>query len=245
MKIPKAKLVSLASVLALLSGVAVAAEQTVMIPVEGQTMIGTLETPDTAEGPVPVVILLHGFTGSRHELPVKDAGEGVFERTARQLAENGYASLRIDFRGSGDSDGAWEDTTFSGQIADAVAAIDWLSAQDGVDGDAISVLGWSQGGLVAAHAVAARPDVDAAILWAPVSNPLMSFSAMIGADVVDKALAGAPETPHTITLPWGVETTLKGAFYHELPLTSPAAALASYPGPLLVIVGSRDTVVAP
>ncbi len=236
----KAAVLALAAVLA---GSAWAAEQVVTIPVDGQNVVGTLETPDGP--PAPVVLLLHGFTGSRDELPVKDTEEGVFSRTARQLAENGYASLRIDFRGSGESQGEWADTTFSGQIADAVAAIDWLKNNDAVDGSNVSVLGWSQGGLVASHAVAQRPDVKATVLWAPVTNPMATYSGLLGAETVAGAIAGDAATPHTVKLPWGVETTLKGAFYQELPTTSPAAAVTGYPGPLLVIVGSKDTLVTP
>ncbi|WP_136657719.1 alpha/beta fold hydrolase [Nitratireductor sp. XY-223] len=222
-----------------------AAEKTILFRVDGKSVVGTLETPDNATGPAPVVLMLHGFTGSRDELPVKDTDEGVFARTARQLAENGYASLRIDFRGSGESQGAWEDTTFSGQIADAVAAIDWLKNSRDVDGDNISILGWSQGGLIAAHAAAERPEVKSVVLWAPVTNPLATYTGLLGSDTVMKAIAGEPETPHTVKLPWGVDTTLKGAFYQELPVTSPAAAISAYEGPLMVIVGTKDTLVVP
>ncbi|MCY6382916.1 alpha/beta hydrolase [Hoeflea prorocentri] len=227
------------------AGYALAKEQVVTIPVDGQSVVGTLETPDNASAPAPVVLMLHGFTGTRDELAVKDTDDGVFTRTARELSKNGYASLRIDFRGSGESDGNWEDTTFSGQIKDAVAAIDWLKQNTQVDGSRISVLGWSQGGLVASHAVAERPEVNATILWAPVTNPMFTFSNLLGAETVMKAIAGDPQTPHTIKLPWGVETTLKGAFYQELPVKSAAAAVSAYPGPLMVIVGTRDTTVAP
>ncbi|WP_419907848.1 alpha/beta hydrolase family protein [Hoeflea sp.] len=236
---------AIALLAALFSITAHAAEKDIEFRVDGKSVVGTLETPDNATEPAPVVLMLHGFTGSRHELPIADTDEGVFSRTARQLADNGYASLRIDFRGSGDSQGAWEDTTFSGQIVDAVAAVDWLKDSQDVDGDNISILGWSQGGLVAAHAAAERPDVKSVVLWAPVTNPLMTYSGILGSETVMNAIAGEPETPHTVKLPWGVDTTLKGAFYHEIPETSTAAAVSDYPGPLLVIVGTRDTTVAP
>lgn len=226
------------------AGTAQAAEETVSIPVEGQAVIGTLETPDGVANP-PVVLMLHGFTGSRRELGVAETEEGVFSRTARVLAEAGYASLRIDFRGSGESEGAWADTTFSGQIADAIAALDWLKASDQVDAGRMAVLGWSQGGLVASHLAEARPELDAVVLWAPVVHPIQTFTGILGAEVVQQALASPPETEIAATLPWGPETVLKAAFYHELVTTSPIAAVAGYPGPLLVVVGAQDTVVAP
>ena len=74
-----------------------------------ETVIGTLALPDGA-GPFPIALLLHGFTGTRHELPVVGTEDSMFSRAARWLGERGVASLRIDFRGSGESDGAWEDT---------------------------------------------------------------------------------------------------------------------------------------
>lgn len=221
-----------------------AEERDVRLETDAGAIVGTLRLPDAAELP-PVVLLLHGFTGTRDELAVAGTEEGVFSRTARRLAEDGLASLRIDFRGSGESEGAWEDTTFSGQIADALAALDWLAGQEDVDGDRIAVLGWSQGGLVAAHAAAERPEIDALVLWAPAANPLWNFSSVLGAETVAAGLAADPDEIVTATLPWGAETRLRAGFFQELATTSPAAAAAGYRGPLLVIVGTEDTVVAP
>lgn len=221
-----------------------AAETVVSIETVSGKIAGTLETPD-ADNP-PVVLLLHGFTGSRDELPVKDTDEGVFSRTARLLAESGYASLRIDFRGSGESEGKWEDTTFSGQISDAVSAIDWLKAQSNLDASRLAIIGWSQGGLVASHAAVEREeDVDALILWAPAVFPLHNFEPLAGAETLKKALESDPQTVLTFKLPWGAETSLKAAFFQEMATTSTIGAISDYDGPLKVIVGSRDTVVAP
>lgn len=220
-----------------------AEERTISFDVDGSSVVGTLEVP--AGEPAPVVLLLHGFTGSRDELPIEGTEEGVFARTARLLAEAGYASLRIDFRGSGESEMAWADTTFSGQIADAVAAVDWLGNEAAVDGSRVAVLGWSQGGLVASHVGRQRPDIDTLVLWAPVVHPLHTFEALLGAETLASALAAEPETEITATLPWGAETVLKAKFYQEMAATSPIAAVASYAGPVKVIVGSNDTIVSP
>lgn len=84
-----------------------------------------MPTTDTA---VPLVLLFHGFKGERDELPIVNTEEGMYSRTARIFAERGIATLRIEFRGSGESEGKWEDTTFTGQIADAIAALDYAEA---------------------------------------------------------------------------------------------------------------------
>lgn len=229
--------VALASII---STPVMAAEKRVVF---GDGIVGTLETPEQAYA--PVVLMLHGFTGTRDELPVAGTDEGVFERTARLLAEAGVASFRIDFRGSGDSAGAWEDTTFSSQVLDALAALDWLDTAEEINGKRVALLGWSQGGLVAAHVAAASPRVKSVTLWAPVVHPLHTYEAILGADTLAEALSAEPLDKITATLPWEVDTTLNAAFYQEFATTSTAAAVAGYAGPLQVIVGSQDTVVAP
>ncbi|MES2541874.1 MAG: alpha/beta fold hydrolase [Pseudomonadota bacterium] len=233
----------LTACLALLAAPAFAqSEEAVTIDTPLGPVIGTLETP--AGDPAPVVLLFHGFTGVRDELPVANTDEGVFSRTARLLAEQGIASLRIDFRGSGESPGAFADTTFEGQVADGLAAIDWLEANAAVDGQRLAVIGWSQGGLVAT-AVAGRSDKpDALVLWAAVANPEESFGGIVGPETLAKGLeAGDAALP--VTLPWGAVVELKRGFFEGVTTFDPPAELASYAGPLFIAHGTKDTTVLP
>lgn len=210
---------------------------------EGQTIVGTLAMPE-GEGPFPVALLLHGFTGTRHELPVLGTEDTMFSRAARWLGERGVASLRIDFRGSGESEGAWEDTTFSGQISDAIAALDFVETLEDVDSGKISIVGLSQGGLVGAATAGRDARVSNLVLWSAVSNPVMSYGILLG---YDNLLAGAAagDEALTIALPWGAETALKGPFFEDIFLVDPVAEIAGYGGPLLAITGARDTTVTP
>lgn len=220
----------------------VPAEEVITISSQGQNMVGTLVLPEGE--PAPVVLLFHGFTGSRDELLIPGADEGIYTRTARQLAEAGYASLRVDFIGSGESDGEWADTTFEGQISDGLAALKYLKTEPRVLNDDIFIIGWSQGGLVAS-AVAGRSDEpDAIALWAAVADPLSTFKTFLGDDVVEAGLATG-ETPLTFTLPWGAETALKQGYFEQLSQVDPQAEIASYVGPVFVAQGSADTVVPP
>ncbi len=210
---------------------------------EGQTIVGTLAMPE-GEGAFPVALLLHGFTGTRHELPVLGTEDTMFSRAARWLGERGVASLRIDFRGSGESEGAWEDTTFSGQISDAIAALDFVETLEDVDSGNISIVGLSQGGLVGAATAGRDARVSNLVLWSAVSNPVMSYGILLG---YDNLLAGAAagDEALTIVLPWGAETSLKGPFFEDIFLVDPVAEIAGYGGPLLAITGARDTTVTP
>ena len=209
-----------------------------------RSLVGILNLPDGIASP-PVVLMLHGFTGQKDEFAIADSEEGLFAYTARRLSENGLASLRIDFYGSGESDGQWEKTTLTGQIGDAVLAFDYLQALPSVKGTRIGILGYSQGGLVGSHLAALRPIASAMVLWAPVTNPMSTYGILMGKDTVTNAISGSDGSLVSAKLSWGGETKLRGAFFKELPFLLPNGVISRYPGPLRVIVGLRETVVAP
>jgi len=211
----------------------------------GQLVKGILTEPGEMSALRPVVLIFHGFTGQKNEMDVTGTDEALFEMTARQFAENGIASLRIDFIGSGESEGKWEDTTFSSQIDDAIEAINFLQSIPRVDTNKIAVLGLSQGGLVAACTASRDSRVKSAILWSPVAVPAFTYSNLLGADVVTQSLELKDDEMIEATLPWGSTTKLKKPFYQELFLTDPVAEIAGYNGPLMVTVGLNDTTVTP
>lgn len=221
-----------------------AAEKTVEFMVDGHKVVGTLALPDGIASP-PAVLLLHGFTGSRDELEIPAAKEGIFRRAARIWAVQGIASLRIDFRGNGDSGGAFADMTLDGQVKDALAALDFLAGGGEVDKDRIALVGWSMGGAVGAIAAGrAKQKLTSVSLWAPGTNMPASIALLFGADLVKQGLASG-DRPVTAKLPWGAEVSLKSGFFRSLYATDPVAEIARYKGPLLVAVGSKDDVVFP
>ena len=79
------------------------------------------------------------------------------------LAGHGYASVRVDIRGSGDSDGLLTDEYSAAEHADAVEAIAWLAAQPWCDG-AVGMMGISWGGFNALQVAAHRPPALRAII---------------------------------------------------------------------------------
>ena len=72
------------------------------------------------------VLFLHGWSGDRQ------GPHRMFVDFARRLAEDGVASLRIDFRGRGESDG--DSATIASMTDDAEAACNWLKAEGLLDG---------------------------------------------------------------------------------------------------------------
>ncbi len=227
----------------LLASPASAGEETVTFEVDGMKVVGTLNLPDGVENP-PAILLLHGFTGSRDELEIPAVSEGIFARAARVWADQGIASLRIDYRFNGDSDGDFADSTMDAHVADGLAALDFL-AESGVDPDRMALVGWSMGGAVGA-AVAGRTShpLDAVALWAPGTNMAASITLLFGADKVREALASGGE-PVGFALPWGAEIALKTGFFESLYTVDPPAEIALYDGPLFVAVGTNDDVVFP
>ncbi len=221
-----------------------ATESVVNFSNQGQKIVGTWTIPTGATAPYKTVLMLHGFLSTRQELPINNTKETMFSRTARVLAEQGYATLRIDFRGSGESEGAWADTTFSSQMSDARAALAFLNKQASVDTKKIAVLGMSQGGLVAASIAATERSVRSLVLWSPVSAPAQTFTNMFGSAAITSGLASNGQAI-TIKLPWGAETQLKTGFFEDLFKINPVAEIALYSRPLLVVVGKKDTTVAP
>lgn len=235
----------LAAVAAVLPLAAMAGEERVELTSQGQPLIGTLRLPEGA--PAPVVLMLHGFTGTRDELATEAVPEGVFARTAAALEDKGFASLRIDMRGSGESlaDMSYAETTFETQIADALAALDWLSGSGRVAGEDVYLIGWSQGGLVAAAAAGRSGLPDAVALWNAVGDTKATYGGILGSETMAAGMAAAPGQAVTATLPWGAEVVLNGAFFDGIENHDATAEIAAYTGPLLVAQGSADTTVLP
>lgn len=105
-----------------------------------------------------VVIMMHGFTGDRHEW-------GTFDMAAQALFDEKYSVLNFDFGGSGESDddslAVWK------QIDDANCAITYAQRRGFKK---IGLLGLSLGGMIAAKVCDDR--IKTAVFWAPVTHPI-------------------------------------------------------------------------
>jgi hypothetical protein len=118
-------------------------------------------------GPFPGVLFCHGFTGNRVE------PQRLFLEFARRLTRQGLAVLRFDFGGHGESEGAFQDLTLTGELQDVKAAWDHLGACPKVDASRRALLGFSLGGYMAARS-APRLEASGAkalVLWSAVDDP--------------------------------------------------------------------------
>ena len=125
---------------------------------------GILCEPE-ADSPLPAVLMLHGFASQKDEV-----GD-MYKRLAAALGEQGIASLRIDFRGWGESAGKMEESTVQTQVDDATTAYEYLKGLDAVEPERIGVLGFSLGGGIAVVSAAQHPDWYAAMVtWSSVGD---------------------------------------------------------------------------
>ena len=79
------------------------------------------------------------------------------------FAAHGYVAVRVDMRGSGESDGLLEDEYLQRELDDACEVIDWLSKQIWCDGN-VGMMGKSWGGFNALQVAALKPPALKAIL---------------------------------------------------------------------------------
>lgn len=125
----------------------------------GQRLVGVLHRPDGSEA-FSAVILCHGMESN------KESEKLV--AVSQQLANRGLVALRFDFACSGESEGKFEDITYSGEADDLRAAFDFITKRRPKK---IGVLGSSMGGTVALLFAAQEMNVDALVTIAAPLHP--------------------------------------------------------------------------
>ncbi len=111
---------------------------------------------DAGANPVPAILEF---------LPYRKRGgtEARDALTHPYFARRGYAGVRVDMRGNGDSEGLMTDEYTQQELDDAVEVINWLAAQDWCTG-AVGMMGISWGGFNALQVAAMQPDALKAII---------------------------------------------------------------------------------
>jgi len=79
------------------------------------------------------------------------------------FAAHGYAAVRVDLRGSGESDGLLADEYLEQELRDGVEVIDWIAAQSWCSGH-VGLMGKSWGGFNALQIAALRPSPLKAVI---------------------------------------------------------------------------------
>ena len=106
----------------------------------GEQLVGAIDWPDDNDV-TAFALFAHCFTCSRDLM--------ASSRVSKAMAAQGYAVLRFDFTGLGESEGDFADTNFVSNLDDLVAAADYLAKKY----EAPKLLvGHSLGGAAVVHA---------------------------------------------------------------------------------------------
>ena len=124
---------------------------------DGCCLAARIWLPDcTRELPVPAIL---------EYLPYRkrDATSRRDEIVHGAFARAGYACVRVDIRGNGDSDGLMEDEYTRSELNDGVAVIQWIAEQPWCSGK-VGIVGISWGGFNALQLAALAPEPLAAVV---------------------------------------------------------------------------------
>ena len=186
--------------------------------------------PDRDE--CPMVLLMHGIFSSKDYNPMPSL--------AKALAKAGIASIRFDFDGHGKSEGRMQDMTIEKEIADAMAIWEYAKSLSYVT--QIGFLGHSQGGVVASMTAGRLAAAGGAV---PAGVVLLAPGSVIKQACQGGKFFNArfdPANPPEYIRCWG---TMK--LGREYPLTTQQLDIygtaASYQGPVLLLHGTKDSIV--
>ena len=129
-------------------------EEVHRVAVGGQKLALVLHLP--ARLPAPGVVVCHGLAAS------KDSEKYLL--LGREFPKVGLALCRFDFRGSGESEGAYADSSVAGRIADLKVVLDFLATHPALH-RRLGLLGSSMGGFVALHVAARRRPAMPVVTW--------------------------------------------------------------------------------
>jgi hypothetical protein len=122
--------------------------------------------------PFAAVVTLTG-SGAHHRDGNRTPGHPYrpFRQIARALSGCGIATLRLDDRGVGGSEGDASTATAEDTAADAAAAVLYLRGRRDVDPRRVALVGHSYGGEIAPMVAAADPQIAAVVLMGGPARP--------------------------------------------------------------------------
>ena len=211
---------------------------------------GQLTIPAVGEGPFPAVLLIHGSGATDRDeyLPLMVTGTGnesrPFWQIAEYLSERGFVVLRYDKRGIGENGTILDLDTYANATvqqfqSDAEAALNVLIDQPEVDRDRITIIGHSEGAVIAPKIAAERPgEVQNVVLMSAVAQPI---SDIVSYQLVNRTLFFARQdwdSNHDGLL------SLEEVFAHpDAPLTIPAISnndTAANPGTAAPVINGNN-----
>ena len=133
------------------------------------------------------------------------------QRNHPYFAQNGYVSIRVDMRGSGDSEGVMRDMYCAEELNDAIEVIEWISHQPWCNGR-VGMMGTSWGGTSSLQAASRRPEALRAVIAVCANNnrfddDIHHMGGCLLTDTVEwgatlPAILASPPDPETVGPRW-------------------------------------------
>lgn len=233
----------------------------VSIPATGFNLAGTLTKPANLSALVPGVVLIGGSGPTDRDENV--FGIPIFGQLAGSLVDAGFAVVRYDKRGIGQSGGRAESATLSDYAEDARAVVRWLEKQPGIDKERLAIVGHSEGAAVAMLLSSREDDrVKAVVL---IAGPATTGAELIleqQRHALDLMKVDDDERAAKIAMQQKIQdAVIKGAgweevpdnlrkqadtpWFHSLLSFDPARVMRDVEQPLLIVQGELDTQVPP
>jgi pimeloyl-ACP methyl ester carboxylesterase len=148
------------------------AEEVVVVARDSSRLRGTLTIPRQLPLPVPAAVTISGsgLQDRDSAIPLVP-GYRPFRQIADALGRAGVAVLRLDDRGFGASENKSAAVTTETLAGDVAAALDYLSTRPEIDSSRLSLLGHSEGALIAPMVAYSDPRVRALVLMASPASP--------------------------------------------------------------------------
>ncbi|MFE1243411.1 alpha/beta hydrolase [Fictibacillus sp. NPDC058756] len=143
----------------------------------GKVLAHTIHYPSlqaVEEGAYPLIIICHGFTSTRIGV------DRLFVKTAKALVKQGYAVLRFDYAGCGESEGEYGENGFYCLIDQTQAAISFGRSLPCINSESVTLIGHSLGGAVAVCTGAIDNRIGNIILWSAVGRPYEDITTIVG-----------------------------------------------------------------
>ena len=237
-------------------------DENVRVEANGFSLAGTLSKPAGAPGPLPAVILVSGSGPTDRDETV--AGIPIFGQLAHTLAEAGFAVLRYDKRGVGQSGGRPESATLGDYADDVRAAVRMMADRKDIDRKRIALVGHSEGGSLALITASKEKRVAAVALLATVGTTGADLNLYQVTHALERSNRPAAERQQTIqlqqqiqqavitgkgwdtiTVPESVRRQADTPYFQSFLTFDPARVIKDVDQPLLVVQGTLDTQVPP
>jgi len=237
-------------------------DENVRIEANGFWLAGTLSKPEGAKGALPAVILVSGSGPTDRDETV--AGIPIFGQIAQALADAGFAVLRYDKRGIGQSGGRIEAAALADYADDVRAAVRMMADRKDVDKRRIAVVGHSEGGALALLAASKEKRIAAIGLLATIGTTGADLNMYQVTHALERSSRSEAERQNTVALqrqiqqavltgkgwetisvPPAVRRQAETPWFQSFLAYDPAKAMQEVDQPLLIVQGALDTQVPP